>query len=135
MVSGAITPTPQNDAEATFAPILKREDGQVDWSRPAREIYNRLRGFTPFPGCYSFLGGQRIEFVGVAPLDAEPDAAGFAPGSVCEIGRADFTIACGAGTRLRVEELQPAGKRPMRARDFLNGANLSLGMTFEASRP
>ena len=52
---GEITPQPQNDAEATLAPILKREDGEVDWTMTAAEIFNRLRGFTPFPGCYTFF--------------------------------------------------------------------------------
>ncbi|MFN0084295.1 MAG: methionyl-tRNA formyltransferase [Blastocatellia bacterium] len=130
---GAITPTPQNDADATFAPILRREDGQIDWTMSARRIHDRLRGFTPFPGCYTFLEKQRIELTRVTPLPGE--IGGFEPGAVCEIGKESFTVACGEGSRLRVEEVQPAGKRPMRARDFLNGAKLSLGTKFEAKQP
>ncbi len=126
-----ITPLPQNDAEATFAPILKREDGQVDWTMTATEIFNRQRGFTPFPGCYTFLAGQRIEFVGIAP---EPDVTDFAPGAVCETAKDFFVVACGGNTRLKVREVQPAGKRTMPARDFLNGATLAVGSRFETEK-
>ena len=128
---GEITPMPQNDADASLAPILKREDGQVDWTMTAEEIFNRQRGFTPFPGCYAFLDGQRIELVGVA---VEPAATDFAPGTVCEAARDFFVVACGGNTRLKVSEVQPAGKRTMPARDFLNGAKLSVGTGFESEK-
>ncbi len=128
---GEITPMPQNDADASLAPILKREDGQVDWTMTAEEIFNRQRGFTPFPGCYTFLDGQRIELVGVA---VEPAATDFAPGTVCEAARDFFVVACGGNTRLKVSDVQPAGKRSMPARDFLNGAKLSVGTGFESEK-
>ncbi len=124
-----LAPIPQNDAEATHAPILKREDGQVDWTKTARQIFNHLRGFTPFPGCYTFLGGQRIELARVTP---EPGNDRFAPGTVCEVTKQDFTVACGGASRLRVAEVQPAGKRAMPAKDFLNGAKLSVGAQFHS---
>jgi methionyl-tRNA formyltransferase len=130
---GEIVPTPQNDAEATHAPILKREDGQVDWTMNAAQIFNRQRGFTPFPGCYSFLGNQRIELVRIAP--EETGDAAFSPGTVCDVSKQDFSIACGETTRLRVTEVQPAGKRPMPARDFLNGAKLVIGAQFHSQTP
>src|SRR5262249_44769747 len=87
---GEPTPIAQDDAEATLAPILKREDGQVDWTMAADQIFNRLRGFTPFPGCYSFLNDQRIEFVNVAP---EPGEGEFRPGTVSELTKDDFAVA------------------------------------------
>lgn len=130
---GEIVPTPQNDAEATHAPILNREDGQVDWTMNAAQIFNRQRGFTPFPGCYSFLGDQRIELVRIAP--EETGDAAFSPGTVCDVSKQDFSIACGETTRLRVTEVQPAGKRPMPARDFLNGAKLVIGAQFHSQTP
>lgn len=129
---GELTPISQNDADATLAPILKREDGQVDWTKTATEIFNRQRGFTPFPGCYTFLAGQRIELVRIA-VETLNDEGSFAPGTVCEIGKDSFVVACGEGTRLRITELQPAGKRTMAARDFLNGAQLSIGTGFESA--
>jgi methionyl-tRNA formyltransferase len=128
---GEITPIPQNDAEATLAPILKREDGQVDWTMTAEEIFNRQRGFTPFPGCYTFLDGQRIELFGVT---AEPAATEFESGTVCEVAKDFFVLACGKATRLKVTEVQPAGKRVMPARDFLNGAKLIVGTRTESEK-
>ena len=133
---GELTPIPQNDADATLAPILKREDGQIDWTKTAAEIFNRQRGFTPFPGCYTFLDGQRIELVSIAADTLAETLNGnspLAPGTVYEIGKDSFAVACGEGTRLRITELQPAGKRTMAARDFLNGAQLSIGTKFESA--
>jgi methionyl-tRNA formyltransferase len=127
---GEITPEPQNDAEATLAPILKREDGEVDWAMTALEIFNRLRGFTPFPGCYTFFDGRRLEIVKarVEPAVEIPDKLdNFEPGVVCEAAGDRFVVACGGATRLRIIEAQPEGKRAMPARDYLNGARLQVG--------
>jgi len=124
---GELEPRPQNDAEATYAPMLKREDGQIDWSLTAQEIYNRWRGFIPFPGCYTFLNGQRLEILNAS---AEPAAAESQPGTVCEVTKDSFAVACGGATRLRIIEVQPSGKRAMRARDFLNGTRLEVGVRF-----
>ena len=123
---GEIEPEPQNDAGATLAPILKREDGEIDWAMTATEIFNRLRGFTPFPGCYTFFNGHRLEIV---KARAEPgvDTDKFEPGVVCEAAGDSFAVACGGLTRLRITEVQPEGKRAMPARDFLNGARLQVG--------
>ncbi len=124
---GEIMPTPQNDAEATLAPILKRDDGQVDWTMTAGEVFNRLRGFTPFPGCYTFLNGHRLEIVRARAENVETDAHQFQPGEVCEIAKESFAVACGGSTRLRITKVQLEGKRAMAARDFLNGARLAVG--------
>lgn len=130
---GEITPIPQNDAEATFAPILKREDGQVNWTMTATEILNRQRGFTPFPGCYTFLDGQRLELIAINAEPAAADNHEVRPGAVCEIAKESFAVVCGQGTRLQIREVQPAGKRAMAARDFLNGAKLQVGTRFETA--
>jgi methionyl-tRNA formyltransferase len=124
---GAITPEPQNDSEATLAPILKREDGEVDWSMTAAEIFNRMRGFTPFPGCYTFFNGHRLEIVNARVAPPGDGADKFEPGVVCEVEKEVFVVACGEGSRLRITEVQPEGKRAMPARDFLNGARLQAG--------
>ncbi len=124
-----LTATPQNDAEASYAPMLKREDGQIVWTLTAQEIVNRLRGFTPFPGCYTFLAGQRLE---ILRASAEPGEAVLSePGTVCEVTKESFVVACGGATRLRVHEVQPAGRRAMSARDFLNGARLEVGVRLQ----
>ncbi|MEP7343248.1 MAG: methionyl-tRNA formyltransferase [Acidobacteriota bacterium] len=130
---GEITPIQQNDAEATHAPILKREDGEVEWARTATEIFNRQRGFTPFPGCYAFLDGQRIELISIAAETFSEDSS-LVPGTVCEVGKDNLAVVCGGDSRLRITELQPAGKRPMAARDFLNGAKLQIGTRFESGK-
>ena len=119
-----VVPRKQNEAEATYAPILKREDGQVDWTLSATQIYNRLRGFTPFPGCYTLLNGQRLEIVSAS---TEPQAEPAVPGSICEINKDSLAVACGQHSRLRISQVQPAGKKTMTVRDFLNGAKLQLG--------
>jgi methionyl-tRNA formyltransferase len=124
---GEITPERQNDAEATFAPILKREDGEVDWALTATEIFNRLRGFTPFPGCYTFFNDYRLEIVKARVEPGGEDAYNSEPGVVCEAVKDSFVVACGGATRLRITEVQPEGKRAMPARDFLNGARLQMG--------
>ncbi|MFM8396058.1 MAG: methionyl-tRNA formyltransferase [Acidobacteriota bacterium] len=126
IAAGKIEPVAQDEAAATLAPILKREDGAVDWSLTAEQISNRRRGFTPFPGCHTFLSGQRLELVGMTTVESAAPGA-VAPGTITEIERESFTVACGAGTALLVTTLQPAGKREMSVRDFLNGVKLRIG--------
>ncbi|MDA0206322.1 MAG: methionyl-tRNA formyltransferase, partial [Acidobacteria bacterium] len=111
---GAVTPQPQDDAESTYAPIMKREDGLVDWNLPAQEIYNRVRGFSPWPGAYTFFRGKRfhIHRALVAPGHATP-ATMVVEGSVLKIG-------CGEGL-LQALEVQLEGKRAMATEDFVNG--------------
>jgi methionyl-tRNA formyltransferase len=121
---GAVVPQKQDEAAATYAPILKREDGQVDWAMSATQIYNRLRGFTPFPGCYTLLDGQRLEIVAAS---VETRTGTEPHGTICEIGKDSFVAACGHGSQLRVTQVQPAGKKAMPVRAFLNGAKLQLG--------
>ncbi len=128
---GKITPMPQNHDEATYAPILKREDGQVDWTLTATEIFNRQRGFTPFPGCYTFLSDQRVELIAIVAGAKIPESHQLQPGVVCDVGKDSFSVVCGGGSVLRVTEVQPAGKRPMPVRDFLNGVKLFVGTAFK----
>ncbi len=122
---GELQPIPQDEMQATYAPILKREDGQVDWTLMATEIRNRMRGFTPFPGCYSFVNGQKLEITNCV---AEACAQNAEAGTVIEVLKDSFVIACGVQSQLRVTEVLPAGKRTMPARDWLNGAKLQVGM-------
>ena len=130
---GEITPVQQTHSEATSAPILKREDGQVNWTLTATEIFNRQRGFTPFPGCYTFLDDQRLELVTIVVADGTEADQMISPGTVCDVQKDSFAVVCGGNTVLRVTEVQPAGKRPMPVRDFLNGAKLSVGTSFKSA--
>ncbi|MBO0799117.1 MAG: methionyl-tRNA formyltransferase [Blastocatellia bacterium] len=125
-----ITPITQNDLEATLAPVLKREDGEVNWEMSAQEIYNRLRGFTPFPGCYTSFNGRRLEIIGAEVGTGVPRPAEIGPGVVLDVSKEGITVACGEGTILQITEVQPEGKRAMSVRDFLNGAKIGRGDRF-----
>jgi methionyl-tRNA formyltransferase len=116
---GEIVPRPQNSAEATFAPVLKKEDGRIDWTRPAAEISNRIRGFTPWPGCFTHLRGKAIE---ISRARATAGATG-EPGSVHPI-RGRLVVTCGEGTALEILEVQMEGRKRMDAAAFQNGYHL-----------
>jgi len=121
LASGTITPVPQDHSQATLAPILKREDGLVDFRWPAQKIANRARGFQPWPGAWTTWRGQRLYLWRCRPADAECPAA---PGKMFSHERRLFA-ACGGNTVLEVLELQPEGRKRMDAASFLNGYRLS----------
>jgi methionyl-tRNA formyltransferase len=125
---GEVQPLPQNETQATYAPMLKREDGQVDWTLTATQIRNRMRGFTPFPGCYSFVNGQKLE---ITNCGAEACVQNVEAGTVIEVRKDSFVVACGEQAQLRITEVLPAGKRVMPARDWLNGAKLQVGVKLQ----
>ncbi len=125
---GTIVPRPQSDSEASFAPVLKKEDGRIDWARPAREIYNRLRGFLPWPGCYSRFRGRQLQ---VWRALVGGDAEG-APGSL-HPSRGRLFVTCGANTALELLEIQLEGKKRMAAADFLNGYQIGDNELLEMS--
>jgi len=115
--AGALTPVPQDHSIATLAPILKKEDGRIDWSAPARTIYNRLRGFTPWPGAWTTFRGQQLHIQSARP-DAGPTTA--PPGTLAP-ARNRLSVACGEGTALEILELQLEGRKRVTAAAFLNG--------------
>jgi methionyl-tRNA formyltransferase len=126
---GEMTPLPQDNDAATYAPILKREDGLIDWQLTARDISNRVRAFQPWPGVYTTFRSARLNFWRaheVAP-QANSDNANIAVSAITAIDNAGIIIACADQTALRVEELQIEGKRRMPARDFANGMRLVIG--------
>ena len=114
---GQLTPTPQDNSQATLAPILKREDGQIDFNRTAVEIHNRLRGFQPWPGAYTQFRGRILKVIAVRPSGLLPDLA---PGELRVVGDQLFA-GCGTATTLELLQVQPEGKKPMPARDFIAG--------------
>ena len=127
LARGELTPVPQDDTLATYASLLKREDGLIDWSMAAEEIHNRVRGFAPWPGTYTVFGGKRILIPAALPLDAP---SGSEPGKVLEAGTGGILIACGEGA-LRILSLKPEGKREMTAPEFLAGHPLAPGDRFD----
>ncbi len=114
---GRLTPAPQDNSKATLAPILKREDGQVDFNRTAVEIHNRLRGFQPWPGAYTQFRGKNLKIVAARPSES---MSGLASGELRVAGEQLFA-GCGAGTALELLQVQPEGKKAMSAREFIAG--------------
>jgi methionyl-tRNA formyltransferase len=126
IASGSAVYEKQNDAEATLAPILQKEDGRIDWSRTALEIDNRLRGFTPWPGAFSSFRGQLLQLVRVA---VDPQTSALAPGTIIKDKRR-MLAACGRASTLEIQELQLQGKKRMAAESFLNGYRFAPGEKF-----
>jgi len=117
LINGTVHPQPQDDSKATLAPILKREDGQIDFSRTATETWNRLRGFQPWPGAFTTFRGKMLHIHAAVPA---PEVAIVKPGYfVVENGRLEMGFA--HGSTLEVRELQVEGKKRMSAHDFING--------------
>jgi methionyl-tRNA formyltransferase len=125
---GDISPTPQDEKSASYAPILKKEDGRIDWGRPAHEIYNRMRGFAPWPGSYSTFRGQTCHLWG-RPETRNPEGARIAPGEIVHASKEIFVV-CGEGTCLRLESVQVGGRKKVFAREFANGARIGLAERF-----
>src|SRR3982750_4154493 len=114
----------QDDREATFAPMLKREDGMINWSSSAVEIERSVRGFQPWPGAYTNF---RFERLIVWKAEVVTASTGGEPGEILNAAGDDFLVSCGSGSVLRLLELQAQGKRRMTSRDFLNGSHPIIG--------
>ena len=128
---GEIVPLAQEDSEATYAPMLKREDGLIDWRMSAREIANRVRAFQTWPGTYtSFRGGRLIVWQGREAPEADshktPDSASDL-GTILNIDESGITVVCSGSSALLIEEVQVEGKRRVSAREFASGARLKPG--------
>lgn len=113
-----IQPEPQDDSEATWAPVIRKEDGRIIWTKSAHEIVNRVRAFTPWPGCYGFLRGQRLNIWRAIAVNRA-----MAPGVITIEGRKLFA-GCGEGS-LELLEVQLEGKKRMETPVFLNGFNVA----------
>jgi methionyl-tRNA formyltransferase len=126
--TGTIHPVPQDHAGASLAPILEREDALVDFTRPAQEIYNRWRGFQPWPGAYTYYRGKKLTLHRMVPAGT----TGIPGGELMVEGNRLF-VAAGSGTRLELLEVQVEGKKRMPVADFLRGTaprlHESLGMS------
>jgi methionyl-tRNA formyltransferase len=115
--AGTINPRPQDNSLATLAPILKKEDGLVDFSRSATEIFNRIRGFQPWPGAYTKFRGKTLQI-----LKAQPLSTVF-PSAELHAQDGQLLVGCGHNSSLKLIEIQLEGKKRASAQDFLNGYN------------
>jgi len=126
---GEIVPRAQDNSLASHAPMLKKEMGNLDWSLPATQLYNRIRGFDPWPGAYTYFRGQQCRVWGrPGNRSAHEQAAQplTTPRSLALDG-GDIFVACGEQTWMCLETLQLEGKKRIAAREFANGARLASG--------
>lgn len=120
LLRGGLVPVPQDPALATAARILQKEDGRVDWSRPAGEIAARLRGFTPWPGAFTTLDGRLVKLLEAAALDPSQGERS-TPARAARLPGRGVTVTCGGGSALLVTRLQLEGKPAQDALAFWNG--------------
>ena len=125
LIRGEIQPQRQDHTQATYAPILKREDGQISWSLRAEEIGCRVRGLRPWPGAYTSFRSKNLHIWSATPVmgRAEPEHE---PGTLLP-GPGTLHVVCGLGTLLEVLELQLEGRKRLPARDFMNGMRIKAG--------
>ena len=121
LVSGELYPEKQDDRLSIYAPMLKKEDGCIDWQRDPQSIRNLVRGLTPWPGAYTFLGEKTLKICRCRVAGGEG-----IPGTVLQADRTGLVIACREGGLL-VDELQLEGKKRLSVRDFLAGYNIKPG--------
>ena len=123
---GTIQPVKQNEAEATHAARILKEDEVIDWKKPADELFCQVRGLAPAPGAYTVWNGQRLKIWKSRVSEKE---TGKTPGTLVEIGKDYLLVQTGKGC-LEVLELQPAGKKAMPAKAFCNGTGVETGLQF-----
>lgn len=122
----------QNESQVTLAPRLKKADGLIDWDRPAREVHNRIRGVTPWPGATTSLaakGGRKAVRLTLSRTELSERPARGDPGAVLDAGPEGIHVATARGV-VRILEVTPSGKRPMSAADFVNGYRIAPGAAF-----
>ena len=121
--TGTVVPQKQDEALATKAPIIRKEMGRLDFSKPAEELHNLIRGFYPWPGAYTSLSGKRLK---VLKSRVVPEVNGREPGRILD-GGSRLLVSCGGGTALELLEVQLEGRKPMGAAELLRGRPVPAG--------
>lgn len=129
--AGTLTPQPQDHSLATLAPLLKKEDGLIDWALLARDIANRVRGLSPWPGAYTYPNGERWTLWRVA---IGQEFSGETPGTVTKVTKERIDVATGGGT-IQILEIQPSNSRRMTVAQYLAGHRLTEGISLQPSPP
>ena len=128
ILSGELQPVRQDESQATYEPMLRKEMGAVDWTRSAEEIDRQIRGLDPWPGTYTDYDAGRLKILSAIPLDRE---AGAAPGTVTVSGpREGLVVACGEGC-LELVEIQAPNAKRMAAKAYLAGRHIDVGTVFK----
>jgi methionyl-tRNA formyltransferase len=122
-VRGELAPTPQDHARASYAPMLKKQDGVVPWGRSARQVHDHIRGMTPWPGAFSWLRGKMLK---IHKARVHSDETPAAPGTVVMCDRAMVVVGCGAGT-VALEVVQMEGRRAINAGEMVSGRGIAVG--------
>ena len=137
-VAGRVLPQPQNEQEATLAPLLKKEDGLIDWNLPAQALACRIRGLSPWPGAYTFFQGSRLAIwkaeeseIGVGVCEGIDGGPG-EPGTIAAVTKQGLFVKTGKGL-LSIQDLQPANKKRMPVAQFLAGHPVTSAMTFSGN--
>ncbi len=128
---GQLKGTSQDHSQASYAPIIKKEDGRIDWSKTAAEICQMVRGFFPWPGTFSTIRSKTVKILEAYP-ESLPAKIGeeTEEGSVVSLGKDSIRVLCGKGGILSIKRLQPEGKKEMVARDAINGRYIQAGDRF-----
>jgi methionyl-tRNA formyltransferase len=132
LAEGRASETPQNESDATYAHKIEKSDGIIDWSRPARDIHNQIRGLHPWPHAYSDLQGERTILLR-SEVERELPGVGALPGTILDAHGDQFRVQTGDGV-LRLLMLQREGRRPLDAREFLAGRRIQPGARFLTPR-
>lgn len=119
LAENSTKPQQQNHAEASLAPVLKKEDGRIDFTRSAPEIYNRFRGFQPWPGAFTSFRGRGLGITALRPTTARTSQQSSPAHIFAE--NVQLFVGCGKNTTIELLELQPEGKKRISARDFVHG--------------
>ena len=122
----SIEPQKQNESEASYAPILSKEDGKIFWDSRAEKIRNRIHGFQPFPTAFTVFQNKRFTIWDAETTDF-PFLETIKEGTILKAEKDDLIVACGVNTALKLIEIQIEGKRRMNVRDFLNGQKVEEG--------
>lgn len=122
-----ITPLPQKEEEVTYAPMIGPEEELIDWKQTAEQLDCKIRGMRPFPGAFTYLEGKRFKVWGAKPTE---DTTTAEPGTIVQVEKESFDVACGEGTVLTLTNVQPSGKPKMKAKDYLAGAGIEKGTQF-----
>ena len=126
IAEGKAQHTPQDESRATYAKILKKDMGLIDWERSAEEIERLVRAFTPWPGGFTYLDGKLIKIKSCRIADGSSGEEG---GTITEVTKDELMVSC-AGSLLAISRVQCEGKKEMAVRDFLLGNHMERGMRF-----
>ena len=132
MAQGTATEEPQDHRLATFAPKVTKDDGLIDWARPAADVHNLVRGLYPWPHAYTFLGPTRLLVLRTSVVTPTPDMSTPA-GTIVKAEKDQLHVRCGRDTVLAVHALQPAGRKRLETRAFLAGHPITLPARLAAS--